>query len=241
MSRILEGGSDVHDSPRASPLISAVHPPSNTSSHPNTIHSMKARDSFSIPWTGTPVASSSTRRASRRPSGLISALDSTSSPRSSPPPRHISQDDEELSSAVSQRLSMTNEFDPILSPLVLPPDDPSANVLPRTKERDRARKRALSSASESDRPSADPESRENRLYDVTNASPSSSRKDHKSSSKDKSSIASSSDSSKPPPTPVIERRPKKSHLPTPTLSEDLMKHGNEQSVSVSRGRILTFT
>lgn len=229
MSRILEGGSDVHDSPRAGPLLSAVHPPlSNTSSHTSGVHSLKARDSLSIPWTGTPVASSSTtRRASRRPSGLISALDPTSSLRSSPPPRHTSRDDDELSSAVSQRLSMTDEFNPILSPLVLPPDDPSANIQHRTKDRDRARKRALSSASESDRPSADPDPRENRLYDVTNASPISSRKDHKSSSKDKSGVASGSDSSKPPPTPVIERRPKKSHLPTPSLSEDLMKHGTE--------------
>lgn len=231
ISRITEGESDAHESPQSSPHLYVTHSPSSkASSRPNSVVPPKARDSLSLTWSGTPVASSSSsRRAVRRPSGLIPAFDPIAHSRISPPPNTL-PNSEDSNSVNKQTVSNPNEFNPVLSPIAFPIEETNSNTIYRPRERDRVRRKALSSAPE---PSEDDlELHGHRLHDVTNASPTSTKKDHKYSSKRDVDDAHISKSSKPPPppTPIAERRPKKSLLPTPSLSEEFVKHGIQVSL-----------
>lgn len=215
MSRITEGGSDIHDSPHRSPHLSSARlDPSSLSSRVSSVAATKARDSLSLTWSGTPVVSStSTANRRSRPSGLI-PLDPMAGVQSSAPAEEPAREP----SLLDQRLRSLTEFNPVLSPVQVPPETDTlpTSVASRGKEREKARRRSAADwevASESG------------LNDVTNASPPPPRKSSKLSSKEHLSNHASIDVKVEPPTPVIERRIKKTPVPAPSLTEDILKHG----------------
>lgn len=215
MSRITEGGSDVHESPRRSPHLSGTRlEPSQLSSRVTSIAVPKARDSLSLTWSGTPVVSSISSASRRgRPSGLI-PLDPMAGMRSSPPAEEPAPE----TSLMNQRLRSLTEFNPVLSPVQLPveTDTIPSSVASRGKEREKARRR----------PTADWEiASESGLNDVTNSSPPPSRRTSKSASKEQIPNHMSIDVKIEPPTPVVERRMKKMPIPSPSLTEDILTHG----------------
>ena len=223
ISRITEGGSETQGSPHVSPKRLNAHPQSSMlDARPISMPAVRARDSLSLTWSGTPVAAG--RRTVRRPSGLLPALDSTFHLRSSPPRRPLPIDSISQPAHKQDSIDIA-EFMPELSPLAIPEDDFAAGNAPHGKERGKSRRNPLDFVTQSqlhkklDQPDSG-------LSDVTNASPTA----------QKSSVSSTKemviDAAEPlrvgiPPTVVHERRAKKPPLATPSLAEDLLTHGNQ--------------
>lgn len=218
MSRITEAGSEPRESPRNSPLLSSLRlPTAPLDMRPTSMHATKARDSLSLTWSGTPIASSSSSRRGR-PSGLMS-LDPMAQLRSSPPPSSTSLNDEPLETAINRPVRNLTEFDPILSPLTIPPESLPSTIASRGKDREKTRRKPVDW---DPNPQATSEAR---LNDMTNSSPTSTRKALKPAPREEAADAPTPEAILPPPTPIVERRSKKLQAGTPSLAEDLMKHG----------------
>ena len=221
MSRITEGGSESHGSPHDSPAPLNAHPPLSTlDARPTSMPAVKARDSLSLTYSDTPVAPG--RRTVRRLSGRLSALDPTSHVRSSPP-RSPPRSGTSHSANVHKLIGGT-EFMPELSPLAIQLDDDVANNAPHGKEKGRLRRKSSDFGAQSqqlDQPDSS-------LNDVTNASPTA-RKSTVMSTKE--AAMDGADPVIVPPTSVRERQAKKPQLSTPSLAEDLLKHGSSSKQS----------